>query len=179
MFLWTGFIQQIGERDLNLTLELAREIAKKEANAEFLFSFKPEFRSKAREYTGGHPRITILDAVDNFEHLLGSADFLLSPIENVESIVAPPLTWIESISSGTPVITTDAGGAREIIADGQNGFIGAGYGELVNTLSGICKMDSYSELRKKAHTFASEKYDINKCAENYIKLYKEMVNDNE
>ena len=178
LFLWTGFIQQIGQRDLSLTLDLAHQVAKKVDNAEFLFSFKPEFQEIAKNYSTRHPRVKILNKVNNFEDLLASSDFLLSPIEKIDSIVAPPLTWIESMNLGTPIITTAVRGASEIINNGNTGFIASGYMEIMQTILKLLKSRSYSSFKKIQGVIIPEKYNIINCAEKYSFLFNNLVKNN-
>jgi glycosyltransferase involved in cell wall biosynthesis len=49
-----------------------------------------------------------------------AADFLIFPSRYLE---AQPLTILESLSVGTPVIAFDTGGVRDIITDGINGYV--------------------------------------------------------
>jgi glycosyltransferase involved in cell wall biosynthesis len=49
-----------------------------------------------------------------------AADFLIFPSRYPE---AQPMTILESLSVGTPVIAFDVGGVRDIITDGINGYV--------------------------------------------------------
>jgi len=175
LFLWTGFIQQIGERDLNLTLQLAHKMVKLFKNVEFIFSFKPEFQSVRSRYNSDHERVKILDKVADFKLLLASSDYLLSPVEKLDSILAPPLTWIESMHLGTPIITTAAGGSNEIINDNTTGYIGNNYEELSAIVSKIANSERDNQMRLKATSHVSENYEISNSAIKYSDMYREMM----
>ncbi|MCH7902427.1 glycosyltransferase family 4 protein [archaeon] len=57
---------------------------------------------------------------DEIMRLLGGAKFLVFPSVWYEGF---PVTIVESLSSGTPVITTDLGSMREIIHDKEHGLL--------------------------------------------------------
>jgi glycosyltransferase involved in cell wall biosynthesis len=56
--------------------------------------------------------------------LYGSAEaFLFAPASPAASAIEPPLSVMESLSMGVPVIATDVLSVNEIISDGKNGFL--------------------------------------------------------
>ena len=61
----------------------------------------------------------MLGRVDNNLEFLNSLDLLI----NTSSIEGIPLTAMEAISQGTPVIAPNIGGISELIIDGQNGYL--------------------------------------------------------
>ncbi|MGB9956466.1 glycosyltransferase [Haloferax prahovense] len=77
------------------------------------------------------------------------------------------IVLIEAMSSGIPVISTDCVGPREIISDGETGFI-VNQDKPIELQDRINKLISDSSLRqkmgKKAREKAVEKYDIVKVA---------------
>lgn len=179
LFLWTGFIQQIGENDFGLTFDLAHKVVNICDNVEFIFSFKPECQSVGCRYFSNHGRVKIIDKVDDFMLLLASSDYLLSPVASLDSILAPPLTWVESMKVGTPVITTAAGGSDEIISDGVTGFIGENYNALIRVINHISSIECHKQMRQQAKLFVEDNYEISKSANQYSNMYREIMNKDE
>ncbi len=106
VILWTGFTQQVKEKSFYLSLSLAKNILKKNPFVDFIFAFKPECFDKKYEYFRGEHIQVLTTKPEDFKNLLPKVDLLLAPIDNYSSTVAPPLTWIECMSLGIPVIST-------------------------------------------------------------------------
>lgn len=71
------------------------------------------------ERHGIAPFVHLLGHRDDVPELMYGADvFVLSSVDE-----GLPNVVLEAMSVGTPVVTSDAGGTREIITDGQDGFI--------------------------------------------------------
>ncbi len=91
-----------------------------------------------------------------------------------------PLVALESLSAGLPIISTPAGGMVDIIKNGVNGFLSDNFTKeelLKNIIYFLeCKQDSIIIMKDNAKKSYLEKYSINKCASDYLKLY---TRDNE
>ncbi|KRA18282.1 glycosyltransferase family 4 protein [Pseudomonas sp. Root569] len=76
-----------------------------------------------------------------------------------------PRTVLEAMAMGRPVITTDAPGCRETVADGENGFL-IPVKDVERLTSAMLKFINSSELissmGKKSRTLAELKYDVKK-----------------
>lgn len=129
LLLWTGFIQQIQEPDFRLAVRAAREIVRGDERVRFLFAFKPESWKPAYAREAGE-RLTVTGELADFRRVLASSDLLFSPVGDCNSTVAPPLTWLEAMSAGVPVLSTRAGGVDEVIEDDRTGFIAADHGDI-------------------------------------------------
>lgn len=55
--------------------------------------------------------------------LYGASDLFLYPSINPDTATEPPLTILEAMASGLPVISSDMPSVREIISDGNNGAV--------------------------------------------------------
>jgi L-malate glycosyltransferase len=73
---------------------------------------------RAREL-GVHERVIALGNQEAIEELLPLADLFLLPSHH-ESF---GLAALEAMACGVPVIATSVGGTREVIRDGENGFL--------------------------------------------------------
>ncbi|MHB8469204.1 MAG: glycosyltransferase family 4 protein [Gaiellaceae bacterium] len=74
---------------------------------------------------------------------LGAADVLVFPTTSVEGF---GLVRIEAMAAGLPVITTEAGGGREIVRDGIDGFI-IDYGASGALVDRVRRLHADPELR--------------------------------
>ena len=86
-----------------------------------------------------------------------------------------PITVIEAFSAGCPVISTPVGGCKNMIKDGENGFLSTNisvdaFSEAIKrflVLDRDCRIQMSDSCRKDF----KERYSINICASNYISLF--------
>ena len=64
-------------------------------------------------------RVTFLGIRDDVDEVLRASDILVLPSRTE----AFPNVVLEAMATGLPVVTTDVGSVREIVADGENGWI--------------------------------------------------------
>jgi len=174
--LWSGFIQQIGEEEFYLALDIANDLIKRNKINKIDFVFKPESHEKKYSlYNNENINIKIGDI--NFRKNLKNYDYFLCPIsyKNSNSTFAPPLTWIECWSYGIPVLTTKFLGYKEIIKDAINGFVFDYSNIAENIYQKIINNDILS-IRKSCVKYFNEKYEMDIIAKKYIKFYKEIIN---
>ncbi|WP_394958752.1 glycosyltransferase [uncultured Helicobacter sp.] len=103
-------------------------------------------------------------------------------IESSSCVVLPsyregvPISLLEAMSMGKPIITTDTNGCREVVRDGINGFVCQ-----VKNVSSLAKaMYRFTELSKaerlrmgeNAREFVTQRYDIQRI----IQTYKDTIN---
>lgn len=107
--------------------------------------------------------------VDELVDYYNLADVLINPTYSDNF----PTTNIESLACGTPVITYRTGGSPEAI-DEKTGVVVA-QGNLVALANAIIQMKdkplSSTDCRKRAE----ENFDKDKCFEEYIELYEELL----
>ena len=100
--------------------------------------------------------------------LLKNAYALLAPIQWREPF---GLFLAESMACGTPVVVTDMGSAREIIADGKTGFVVQNnIDEFVNAIKKIQQIK-----RKECYNRVKELFSKEKMTENYLKVYEKIL----
>jgi len=174
LLLWSGYLQQIQEQDFYRAVRVAREVAQLERNVTFIFAFKPEtFHPKYSQESGGC--IRVMTGLQNFGSVLEAADLFFSPIGNSRSTVSPPLTWLEAMSKGTPVITTAIGGVDEVIAHRQTGYVASDYDSLVDTVVEALHDDSLEIVSQHAREFVSKEFNIQRSAETYLRFWREVT----
>jgi glycosyltransferase involved in cell wall biosynthesis len=79
------------------------------------------------------------------------------------------LVMAESMAAGVPVIAMDLGSCREVIADGQTGFLVNSVDEAVEAIKKIDNID-----RKKCRRRVEDNFTIDKMVAGYEKVYEEI-----
>jgi len=79
------------------------------------------------------------------------------------------LVMAESMAAGVPVIAMDLGSCREVIADGQTGYLVNGVDEAVKAVGRIGELD-----RSKCRQRVEENFTIDRMVEGYEKVYAEI-----
>jgi glycosyltransferase involved in cell wall biosynthesis len=72
------------------------------------------------------------------QRLFAQSKGLLMPIEWAEPF---GLVMVEALATGTPVIAFDRGSAREIVSDGENGFLVASTDEMAGAIGRLHEID--------------------------------------
>ncbi len=87
-----------------------------------------------------------------------------------------PLCLQEASSIGLPLVATDVGGCREIVIDGENGFLCKS-----EEIGGLCKcmekvmeldLDERTRMSAKSREIAIENFEMDTIADKWIKLYE-------
>jgi glycosyltransferase involved in cell wall biosynthesis len=89
-----------------------------------------------------------------------------------------PLVYLEALAAGTPVIGTDTGGAREVVHDGDNGFL-LPAGDVEGTAAAIRTLLA-DEARRTAmgtrgRRLVTDNYTWDKCAARYLAVYRSCL----
>ncbi len=95
---------------------------------------------------------------------LGRAAALLFPIDWPEPF---GLAMIEALACGTPVIARDRGSVRELLVDGESGYI---FQELHQAVGAVRRLNRLSRARCRA--IFEERFTATRMAEDYLKLYQ-------
>ena len=120
--------------------------------------------SQAEEY------IEMPGVVKNVENYLQNADLYVSA-SKTEGL---PLSILEAMATGLPVVATNAGGTKDIVSDNVNGFIvRVDDDDAFETaiLSLYCEKEKREEFAKESRVIA-EKWSIDACVDGYSKLYE-------
>ncbi len=170
--LWTGFLSQVREEDFLLAIRIAKRLTFMTDKCEFVFCFKPHFfDAKYREYEDTKIRI---QPDISFDQIVDYSDIYFCPIENQNKIIGPPLTWIEMMSRGKPVVTTMVGGALEIVKNGENGYICRDEQETVRVLLDLVAGEQryYEKMSRHAKDFIRDNFDLKNACQRYLELWK-------
>jgi sugar transferase (PEP-CTERM/EpsH1 system associated) len=155
---------------------MARVVREKPEARQLLVGEGPEGRSIAAQVAGLRLErsVLFLGLRKDVARLLQAADiFLLSSVS--EGI---PLTVIEAMCAGLPVVCTDVGGTGEVVTDRQTGFLSpAGDDEAL--AGSILRLLGDPELRTRmgeaGRLRARERFSERRMADRYLALYGEML----
>jgi glycosyltransferase involved in cell wall biosynthesis len=172
--LWTGFTQQIREKSFNLSLSVAQKIVSQKSNIDFVFAFKSEcFNKRYQFFENEHLQIVTTDP-ERFTELLGRADLLFAPVVRLRSIAAPPLTWIECMAMGIPIISTQAPGVDEVLKHNFTGFVAGSNEELETLIQDVLKDEErLARVSANAKEWVKENYSLKGITQDYLKLWSE------
>jgi glycosyltransferase involved in cell wall biosynthesis len=178
LFLWAGYIQQVQRKDFLFAIQQTRNAIKKGLKATFYFAFKPEaiekgFETFHKPEQGIHVTSTNLEL---FDRLKFSADFFYSPVVNKRCIVPPPLTWIEMVSNGVPILSTNVPGASEIVEDGKTGYLARDDNELIDRMFLLKKTGLTMKISCRIKI--KNEYNIQNSCRKYLDLFgQEKIDD--
>jgi glycosyltransferase involved in cell wall biosynthesis len=99
--------------------------------------------------------------------LLGGAYALLFPIDWPEPF---GLAMIEAMATGTPVVTYDAGSVREIVVDGETGFIRARVSDMVVALDSVPRLN-----RAACRARVEQLFSATALADGYERIYRQVA----
>ena len=114
----------------------------------------------------------IMDHVDNIEQYYRAADFFVLPSHSE----GMPNVILEAMASGLPCIATDISGSRELVTDGETGYLfppgnSEGLTQAVNKL--LTNLNN--EMSHQARRIVEKKYSIDALALNYEHLYMDLL----
>ncbi|MCI0531983.1 MAG: glycosyltransferase [candidate division Zixibacteria bacterium] len=172
--LWTGFIQQIDRESFQFTRRIARRLSEINPEIKFTFAFKPEcLPSDIAEIPEAEIKV-ISTGPNEFTRLLKQSDLLISPILNYRSVCAPPLSWIESLAQGIPIVSTPAPGVAEILIANQAGLVGRTADELAVKIAGLLEDPKhYRTLSANAKKLAQREYSLDNIVNQYLQLWED------
>lgn len=168
-----------GQEDLVLA---ANEIVKKFPDTHFVIvgvdnSIDQSYRRKLKRLVkvfGLERQFTFLDWIEDTAPLLSAFDVFVSP-SHTESF---GLAILEAMASGTAVVSTDTGGAKELITDGESGLL-AEIKDPVDLAGKVCALleDEFKriELGTNAQRIAKEKFNLAKMIERTEAVYRECL----
>ncbi|CAN5138107.1 glycosyltransferase family 4 protein [soil metagenome] len=104
---------------------------------------------------------------DDKAELIGQARCLLNPIAWAEPF---GMVMIESLVSGTPVVSTGPGSVPEIIDEGVTGFIRETEDELAEALGQVADLD-----RARCRAAAVERFSLERMVDDHVRLFEEII----
>ena len=120
--------------------------------------------------------ITFLGYRDDVPEILQNADLFVMP--SVKE--AFPLSLLEAMAAGMPVVATKCGGPEEIVIDGETGYLvpsccGNALKDAILTL--LKEKDRAEQMGKNGKRRVEENFGLNTFIERWQKLYEEIEED--
>jgi glycosyltransferase involved in cell wall biosynthesis len=122
--------------------------------------------------------------LDNRVDFMGVRQDIPEILENSDVIVLSShweglsLSSIEGMASGRPFIASDVDGLREIVGGAGVLFPHGDDKELATQIQHLCEHpDEYQNVAQKCQERARQ-YDISVMADNYLKLYRDLLSNN-
>lgn len=117
-------------------------------------------------------------AHDEVMAFYGAADAVVFPrVSSRLTNMVTPIKPLEAMAQGTVVVASDVGGHKELVRDGETGFLyPAGSREgLARTISEVLNSsESFSEVRARARRFVEDERRWSVVAKRYIPVYEEL-----
>ena len=123
--------------------------------------------------------------LEDYFYLLGERNDISEILSDTDIFVLPsyseglPVSILEAMSLGIPVIATPVGGITEAIIDGHNGLI-VDTGSTTQLAEAIAKLIENQELRntlgENARSDFYKKFNINRMLDEYMDIYYKFVN---
>lgn len=170
LLLWTGYLQQIGYLDFIFAKQLAEIAVSHFENVEFIFAFKTEINI---ELPVAGDRITYIKPGKEFKEIFEAADILYSPMYKRDTVIGPPLTWIEFIATKRTILTTNVKGLQNYFEKDRSILTFNTEKDFMEILNNIInkKLDltfvgenAFKEFRKY--------FDMDKIVKTYSAIYK-------
>lgn len=155
-----------------LLLQVAEKVHEKWPDVEFIILGDGELREAVEgQITRQHSQdyIHLMGNVDDVNRYLWKADAFLMT-SDYEGL---PLTVLEAMAAGLPIVSTKAGGIVDVVGDGENGLLvdcGDEKG-LVSAIDRLCTSPELCVTFSKKSRELSLKYSTENMAEAYLKLY--------
>lgn len=122
--------------------------------------------------------IVFIGIVENIIDIMCQSDIFLAPYIDIESIADYPISILEAMSVGTPVIATDVGAIPELIKSGTNGLLvhpGDAH-EMANAITYLFSdEDQANEMAIKAQELVLQKFNSCSIAGKLEVIYKEIL----
>lgn len=121
--------------------------------------------------------VTFMGDVEDFSAVLGACDVLLFPVAKMTGKIDTPLTVLEAMATGLPVILTDLPPLNEVLKEGAGIATPVGDEEaLVRAILLLAKDGSLrNEMGATARSVIETHYDIEQMVSAYESIYDELT----
>jgi glycosyltransferase involved in cell wall biosynthesis len=136
-----------------------------------------EDRIRILNQRGNYYYNALFSNFNHIEHFYNAVDVAALPFQKPYTIIDPPVTILEAMSSGTPLITTEAGAIREV-ADNKNAVPVPPYNkgrlqEALNKLLGDDEAQGSLSSAARAHMVKNFSHEV--IGQQMIKIFNEII----
>lgn len=123
-------------------------------------------------------KVRFLDTFDSMEKLYSVSDLNIFPVREMTGKFDIPLTLVESMACGKPIIVSKLKNLKELVGDNAYGLIckkksPRDLAQKIYLLKTNKKL--YNKLATNALIFVKNNFDIKKNAQEYNKIYKDLT----
>ncbi len=173
-------------KGLDIAVDALELVARKDPNLFFVYVLQgnhKRFDYRGPEFKKRLETIPLRGAKEigptlQIEQLMAAADLHISPLRSTNGLADLPVSIMEMMSIGKPIVTTPVGGVPELITHGKTGlFARPGSPEdLADKMMEILKSpEQASSLAANAREFAVNSFSVDRMAEKTLKVYEELV----
>jgi glycosyltransferase involved in cell wall biosynthesis len=116
--------------------------------------------------------------VNDIQLLMAACDILVAPFRNTDGVADQPLTILEAMACGKPVVTTNVGGIPEIITHKINGLLVEpdNVQELKDAILHILENKNEAiNIGDNAAKYVAENYSVDVVVQKYEKVYGDLI----
>lgn len=159
-------------------LEAIRELINQGYKFNLLLIGEGEERSNLEKYISENDlskRVKLTGNREDIANIINELDFFVLP-SVYEGL---PVSILEIMSQGKIIIATDVGGNKEVISDGQNGYLikSGDTKMLIETLKYVYNnLGNLSDMEERARREIRENFSLRSMIENHIEYYNNLFN---
>ncbi len=152
---------EIAER-VGMPLKIAAKISK----ADY-----PYYRESVQPLIDSSPHVEFLGEIDEKDKqgFLGNAFALLFPISWPEPF---GLVMIEAMACGTPIVAFPGGSVREVMVEGESGFVVSDVDQAVDAVKRLGTFD-----RSKCRAVFERRFTAKRMANAYLDIYQRLIEE--
>jgi len=136
--------------------------------------------SKKIKVLGLYKNVIELGIVKDIEKLMAASDVFVAPFRNTDGVADQPLSILEAMACGKPVIATNVGGILEIVRHEINGLLvnPGDVHELKNALLYILENKNEAmNMGENAAKYVAENYSMEVAVEKMERVYEEVISN--
>lgn len=174
-------------KGLDVLIEALRIIVSETPNVYFAYALQKQhhrFEPRRKQYRDALKDIPLgapareFGPVPRIQELMAAADVFVSPLRTTNGLADYPISIMEAMALGKPIVSCPVGGVREIVRHEDNGLLakpGDADDLAAQILRALNSPDMARQLGANARKDMASTYSMDVFAERTIALYNELV----